>query len=135
MAEALKVANRHMNQNYHKLVRMRDTFIRRVVTEIPQVRLNGHKKSRLPGNVNISIAEVEATALLVLLEEDGIFASAGSACTTGQTRISHVIEAIHVPEEYASGTLRFTLGSENTWEEVNRAVEVLKQNVELFRQI
>ena len=135
MAEALKVANRHMNQNYHKLVRMRDTFIRRVVTEIPQVRLNGHKKSRLPGNVNISIAGVEATALLVLLEEDGIFASAGSACTTGQTRISHVIEAIHVPEEYASGTLRFTLGSENTWEEVNRAVEVLKQNVELFRQI
>lgn len=135
MAEALSVASRHMNQNYNKVIRMREAFIRKVLAEIPQVRVNGHRKSRLPGNVNISIAGVEATALLVLLEEDGILASAGSACTTGQTRISHVIEAIHVPKEYATGTLRFTLGSENTMEEVNRAVEALKQDVELLRQI
>ena len=114
---------------------MRDTFIKRVMAELPEVRLNGHKRSRLPGNVNMSIAGGEATALLVLLEEDGILASAGSACTTGQTRISHVIEAIGVPEDYATGTIRFTLGSENTMEEVNRAVEVLKQDVKFLRLI
>ncbi|MBO5259137.1 MAG: cysteine desulfurase [Agathobacter sp.] len=135
MAEALRVAHSHMSQNYRRVLRMRDTFIKRVMAEIPEVRLNGHKRSRLPGNVNMSIAGVEATALLVLLEEDGILASAGSACTTGQTRISHVIEAIGVPEDYATGTIRFTLGSENTMEEVNRAVEVLKQDVKLLRQI
>lgn len=135
MAEALKVANRRMGHNYSRLVRMRDTFIRRVMTEIPQVRCNGHRKNRLPGNVNISIAGIEATALLVLLEEEGIMASAGSACNTGQSRISHVIEAIRVPVDYGVGTLRFTLGSDTTWEELHHAVDVLKQDVELLRQI
>jgi cysteine desulfurase len=70
----------------------------------------------------------------VLLEEEGIYGSAGSACNTGMTRLSHVIEAIGVPKEYAYGTVRFTLGRENTKREVDKTIDVLKKSVQILRQ-
>jgi cysteine desulfurase len=102
--------------------------------EIPNVRLNGHPVKRLPGNVNFAFRDVDATSLLVLLEEDGICASAGSACNTGQTRISHVIEALGVPEDYAPGSVRFTMGRETTKAQVDVVIESLKRSVSLLRQ-
>ena len=96
-------------------------------------RLNGHPHKRLPGNVNFSFEGIDATSLLVLLEEDGICASAGSACNTGQTRISHVIEAIHVPKNYAPGSVRFTMGRETDRRQVDAVIASLKKNIGLLR--
>lgn len=134
MAEALSIAAHEMPYTRNRLIRLRNYFVERVRHEIPQSRLNGHPYKRLPGNVNFSFAGIDATALLVLLEEEGICASAGSACNTGQTRISHVIEAIRVPEDYAAGSVRFTMGRETTKRDVDACVDALKRSVTILRQ-
>lgn len=134
MAQALAIAAQEMPYTRGKLTRLRNYFVERVQHEIPNIRLNGHPYKRLPGNVNFSIEGIDATALLVLLEEEGICASAGSACNTGQTRISHVIEAIRVPENYAAGSVRFTMGRDTTRRDVDACVDALKRCVIILRQ-
>ena len=134
MAEALDIAVQKMRYTRPRLIRLRNYFVERVLHEIADTRLNGHRYQRLPGNVNFSIRGVDATALLVLMEEEGICASAGSACNTGQTRISHVIEAIHVPEDYAAGSIRFTMGRASSRQEVDQTIEALKKCVEILRK-
>ena len=134
MAQALVIAAQEMTYTRGKLTRLRNYFAERVRHEIPNIRLNGHPYKRLPGNVNFSIEGIDATALLVLLEEEGICASAGSACNTGQTRISHVIEAIRVPENYAAGSVRFTMGRDTTRRDVDACVDALKRCVIILRQ-
>ena len=134
MAQALVIAAQEMPYTRGKLTRLRNYFVERVRHEIPNIRLNGHPYKRLPGNVNFSIEGIDATALLVLLEEEGICASAGSACNTGQTRISHVIEAIRVPEDYAAGSVRFTMGRDTTRRDVDACVDALKRSVTILRQ-
>ena len=134
MAQALVIAAQEMPYTRGKLTRLRNYFADRVRHEIPNIRLNGHPYKRLPGNVNFSIEGIDATALLVLLEEEGICASAGSACNTGQTRISHVIEAIRVPENYAAGSVRFTMGRDTTRRDVDACVDALKRCVIILRQ-
>lgn len=133
MAEALKLSTLRMRKTYQYLTRLRNYFVKRVMRECPDVLYNGHPYLRLPGNVNFSFAGVDATALLVLLEEDNIRASAGSACNTGETRISHVIEAIGVQEEYGVGTVRFTMGAENTRQQIDWTIQSLKRNLALLR--
>ena len=134
MAQALVIAAQEMPYTRGKLTRLRNYFVERVRHEIPNIRLNGHPYKRLPGNVNFSIEGIDATALLVLLEEDGICASAGSACNTGQPRISHVIEALRVPEDYAAGSVRFTMGRDTTRRDVDACVDALKRSVTILRQ-
>ncbi len=134
MAKALTIAQNELARKGRELSNLRNYFIRRVLDEIPDVRLNGHKEKRLPGNVNFSFKNLPGIALLVLLEEEGIYASAGSACSAGSTSLSHVIKAIHVPKEYAYGTVRFSLGKENTKKEIDRTISVLKKSVQILRQ-
>ena len=134
MAEALRIAVLQMKRNRAREIRLRNYFMDRLLREFEQVRINGHPYQRLPGNINISFGGVDATSLLTLLQEDGICASAGSACSTGQTRISHVIEAIRVPDESAVGTIRFTLGRENTRQEVDQTIRSLKKNLAILRE-
>ncbi len=133
MAKALTIATAQMSAKTRELARLRGHFLNRVLKEIPESRLNGHPVKRLPGNLNFSFKNVPGTALLVLLEEEGILASAGSACSAGTTRLSHVIEAIHVPKEYAYGTIRFSMGRDTTLKDVDRTVDVLKKSVQLLR--
>ena len=133
MAKALTIATAQMSAKTRELARLRGHFLNRVLREIPESRLNGHPEKRLPGNLNFSFKNVPGTALLVLLEEEGILASAGSACSAGTTRLSHVIEAIHVPKEYAYGTIRFSMGRDTTLKDVDRTVDVLKKSVQLLR--
>lgn len=135
MVEALRCANAEMKQHMEKVTMMREVLVREVMQQIPDVIYNGHPIYRLPGNASFSFRGINATALLVLLEEGGICASAGSACSTGSTEISHVIQAIRVPEEYAKGTVRFSLGKENTMEDVRHCVEVLRESVALLRKV
>ncbi len=133
MGKAAAIAHQNMRKRIQKETMLRNYLIERVRREIPQVRLNGHPVNRLPGNTNFSIRGVEGGALLVLLDEDGICASGGSACNTGEERISYVIKAIHVPEDYAVGTVRMTLNGETTRSDIDYAVESLKRNVARLR--
>lgn len=135
MAEALRIAENNIQENMQKVTSLREELVRAVMQQIPDTLYNGHPIYRLPGNASFSFRGVDATALLVLLEEEGICASAGSACSTGQTELSHVIRSIHVPEEYAGGTIRLTLGRQNTRGQVEKCVKVLRESVGLLRQI
>ena len=82
----------------------------------------------------MSFRDVDGASLLILLDEDGICASGGSACNTGESRISYVIEALGVPEEYAAGTIRMTLCGETTRADIDEAVQSLKRNVAKLRE-
>lgn len=134
MAKALSIAQAEMARKQKEETALRNYFIQNVIKEIPDVRLNGHPQKRLPGNVSFSFKNVSGTALLVLLEEEGIYASAGSACSAGTTSLSHVIKAIQVPKEYAYGTVRFSLGRETTKEEIDKTISVLKKSIKILRQ-
>lgn len=134
MARALEIAAAEMQTTRTRLIRLRNYFAERVLHEIDGVRLNGHPVKRLPGNLNFSFAGIDATSLLVLLEEQGICASAGSACSTGETRISHVIAAIRVPDAFAPGSVRFTMGRETTRDMVDATIMALKQSVAALRK-
>lgn len=133
MAKALTIATSQMGNRVRELKRLRTHFENRVLREIPDVRLNGHPQVRLPGNLNFSFKDVQGTALLILLEEEGVFASAGSACNSGTTSISHVIEALGVPKEYAYGTIRFSMGRDTTLKEVDQTVDILKKSLKILR--
>lgn len=134
MAKALSIANRDITRRARELTNLRNYFTKRILSEIPDVMLNGHKEKRLPGNVNFSFKDVSGVALLVLLEEEGIFASAGSACSAGTTSLSHVIKAIDVPEDYAYGTIRFSMGKDTTKDDIDKTINVLKKSIQILRK-
>ncbi len=114
---------------------LRDYLIRRIESEIPDCRLNGHRTKRLPGNVNFSFGAVEGEALLILLDRKGICASSGSACTSRESAPSHVLLAMGLDEEQANGSIRLTLSGDNTREEMDVTVQQLKQIVAYLREI
>jgi len=133
MAKALSIANQDIERKSREVAGLRNYFYRRLKTEMPDVILNGHKERRLPGNMSVSFKDIPGTALLVLLEEEGIFASAGSACSSGNTTLSHVVQAIHVPKEYAYGTIRFSLGRDTNRAQVDKTIDVLKKSIKILR--
>ncbi len=112
---------------------LRDTLLERILHEIPNTRLNGHRTMRLPGNMNVSFEFIEGESLLLLLDHAGIAASTGSACSSGSLEPSHVLLAIGLPAEVAHGSLRLTLGVENTDEDVSYAFDEIKKAVERLR--
>lgn len=134
MATALEIENDNMTANYRKKRRLRNMFVELVMNNIEEALYNGHSWYRLPGNASFSFKGIDGQMMLVLLEEAGIYASAGSACTTGVVDVSHVINAINVPKEYKKGTLRFSIGNNNTEDEIRYTARVLKENVELLRR-
>ena len=134
MAKALSIVSKEMEKKSRELIQLRNYFMQRLVQEIPDVMINGHKEKRLPGNISVSFKHIPGTALLILLEEEGIFASAGSACSSGTTSVSHVIQAIGVPREYAYGTIRFSMGRDTTQRDVDRTIGVLKKSLNILRQ-
>ncbi len=112
---------------------LRDYLISRIEQEIPGAKLNGHRTKRLPGNVNFSFEDVQGESALIMLDMKGICASSGSACTSGSLEPSHVLLAAGQPPELARGSLRMTLGEENTMEEMDTVVEALKEIIERIR--
>ena len=133
MAKAAEIAYGNMRKRVQKEIMLRNYLIERVMHEIPDAKLNGHRSVRLPGNVNFSFKGLEGASLLILLDEDGICASGGSACNTGEERISYVIKALGVPEEYAPGTIRITLCGDTTRADVDAALVSLKRNIAVLR--
>lgn len=133
MAKAAEIAARGMRRRIQRETMLRNYLLEKVTHEISGVRINGHRTRRLPGNANFSIRGVDGASLLILLDEDGICASGGSACNTGESRISYVIRELKVPEEYAAGTIRMTLSGDTTRADIDAAVVSLKQNVARLR--
>ncbi|MCM1569301.1 MAG: cysteine desulfurase NifS [Roseburia sp.] len=135
MGAAARLAAAGLSEKMKQEQELRDYLIGRLETEIPNCRLNGDRFRRLPGNVNVSFPGIEGESLLIMLDMEGICASSGSACTSGATEPSHVLTAIGLEPEEARGSLRLTLSRENTREEMDRTVEVIKGIVERLRSL
>ncbi len=135
MAKAVELAAKHMQERAEKERELRDRLIDRVLEEIPYTRLNGDRRTRLTNNANFSFRFIEGESLLIMLDSKGICGSSGSACTSGSLDPSHVLLAIGLPHEIAHGSLRLTVSAENTVEEIDYTVEVLKKSVERLRSM
>ena len=135
MGSAARLAAADLEENMKKQAALRDYLIRRVLDEIPYSRLNGHPADRLPGNASFCFRFIEGESLLILLDQKGICASSGSACTSGSLEPSHVLLAIGLPHETAHGSLRLTLSGETTKEELDVTVEDLKKIVGRLRSM
>lgn len=134
MGVAARLAHETMAHRTEQESRLRDYLIYSVLKEIPLARLNGDWKRRLPNNADFSFEYLDGASLLVMLDMDGICASAGSACTSGQTEPSHVLTAIGIEEKLARGSIRFTLGANTTQEDIEYVVEKLKTNIAELRE-
>lgn len=132
MAEALKEADCGMAENMIRISALRDKLIRGL-KEIPHSALNGDEARRLPGNVNFCFEGIEGESLLLLLDDKGICASSGSACTSGSLDPSHVLLAIGRVHDVAHGSLRLTLGRDNTPEDVETIIASVKDVVAYLR--
>lgn len=135
LAEALRLSQEHLSENAAYVASLRDRFVARVQREIPFVKYNGHPERRLPGNANFSFRYIEGESLLFSLDLAGIAVSSGSACSSGSLEPSHVLLAMGVPEGLAHGSIRFSFGRENTVEEVDYAVDKLKEIVVRLRAL
>ncbi len=133
IGKAAELALDTMGERSKKETELRDYLIERVLKEIPYTRLNGHRSDRLPNNANFCFRFIEGESMLILLDQAGICASSGSACTSGSLDPSHVLLAIGLPHEIAHGSLRLTLSEKNTTEEIDYTVEELKKIIERLR--
>lgn len=124
--KATEVAVRKLPERQRYESSLRDYLIERVLDEIPYSRLNGHRTARLSNNANFSFRFIEGESLLIMLDQKGICASSGSACTSGSLDPSHVLLAIGLPHEIAHGSLRLTLSDETTKDEIDYVIEQLK---------
>ena len=135
MAKAAALSVQTMEENSKKIAAVRDHLIERVLSEIPYARLNGHRTHRLPNNVNFCFRFIEGESLLIMLDQKGICASSGSACTSGSLDPSHVLLAIGLVHEIAHGSLRLTLSEDTTMEEADYTADSLKGIVERLRSM
>ncbi len=134
LAAALEEACAHLEENAAKVTALRDKLIDGL-SAIPHSVLNGDRTRRLPGNVNFCFEGIEGESMLLLLDDKGICASSGSACTSGSLDPSHVLLAIGRPHEIAHGSLRLSLSEYNTEEEIDAILEAVPQVVEYLRNM
>lgn len=120
--ERLDVDSKHMQQ-------MRDSLIKGIFKSVSDVRLNGHPSQRLPNNVNLSFKYVEGESMLMMLDMKGIAVSTGSACSSKSLKASHVLSSLNLEDDYIHGSLRISLGRENTMEDIDYVIESLKDTV------
>ena len=131
---AAQIAAREVDEKSERVAKMRDRLLEGIKVAIPDVTLNGEAERRVAGNINISIPDTEGETLLLLLDQAGIAASAGSACQSGAIDPSHVLVAIGVPRKLAIGSLRFSLGRASTDADVDAVLDVLPGVVETARR-
>lgn len=135
LGKAIELATTAMKEKNDKLIALRDRLTEGLLS-VPYTRLNGPKGgNRLPGNVNVCFEFIEGESVLLLLDDAGICASSGSACTSGALDPSHVLLAIGLPHEIAHGSLRLSLGEANTEEEVDYVLEVVPGIVKRLRDM
>lgn len=134
LAKAVEISQRELGKEAERLKRLRDRLIKGVL-EIEDSWLNGHPTNRLPNNANFGFAGVEGESLILRLDAKGVAASTGSACSSGSGAPSHVLTAIGLTPEQASGSLRLTLGKRNTEEDIDYVLEVLPEIVSDLRKL
>lgn len=135
LGKAIELATADIDGHNARICAMRDRLIKGVLETIPNTRLNGHPEKRLPGNFNISFEFIEGESMLLWLDDEGICASTGSACTSGSLEPSHVLLATGLPVEVSHGSLRLTLGDANTDKDVDFVLEVLPKVVSRLRDM
>lgn len=134
LGKACQVAEKNIEQYQQKLKNLRDYCLNKIQEKIPDIYINGTMERRLPGNINISFKDLNSGELLLRLDEVGICASGGSACSSKEASPSHVLTAIGLPSELSKGALRLTFGDYNTKEDVEYLVENLVRIVEEMRK-
>ncbi len=133
MGSAAEWSQKHMKQEEKHVRHLRDRLEKFLLSHVECVRLNGHPTERLFNTANLSIEGVEGEGMIIGLDMQGICVSSGSACSSGQTEVSHVLKAIGVPLELAKGSVRLSLGYENTAEEIEKVIEVMPKVIERLR--
>lgn len=134
LGKAISLINREMNAYNNHLQMLRNFYISEIERRVNNAKLNGDRFDRLPGNANFSFKGIDAEQLLLYLDAYGICASAGSACTSGQSSPSHVLLAIGLKEEYIQGALRVSFGMSNTIEDVKYLVDKVKSFVDKYKE-
>ena len=134
LGKACEIAKNNLNNHINYLKGIRDYYIDRIINEIPNSRLNGSIKNRLPGNANFSFEGIEGEALLLNLDAKGICASSGSACSSNSQNPSHVLTAIGLTPKQAYSTLRTTFDEENSIDDVDYLVNSIKEIVQRLRE-
>ena len=135
MGRAVELAMATLEERKEKETRLREYLIDRVLSLVPYTRVNGDRKNRLANNASFAFQFIEGESLLIMLDMAGICGSSGSACTSGSLDPSHVLLAIGLPHEIAHGSLRLTLGEENTKEEMDYVAETIRDVVERLRSM
>ena len=134
LGKACQIAEKNIEQYQQKLKKLRDYCLKKIQERIPDIHINGTMERRLPGNINISFKDLNSGELLLRLDEVGICASGGSACSSKEASPSHVLTAIGLPSELSKGALRLTFGDYNSIEDVDYLVENLVRIVEEMRK-
>jgi cysteine desulfurase len=133
--QACELARKNLTTNISKMKELRDYLSKKILAEIPSVTLNGHPEKRLPNNIHLTFLGVNGEDLLIKLDENGIAASTGSACSVQIQKASHVLQAMGFSHEQITGSLRLTVGTSNTLEEMDETVKTLKHVVEELRAV
>lgn len=135
LGKAIEIAEHTMEEKAEAISGLRDYLIEQVLEKIPYARLNGHRTNRLPNNANFCFRFIEGEGMLILLDQEGICGSSGSACTSGSLDPSHVLLAIGLPHEIAHGSLRLTLSEDTTKEDIDYTVDKLAEIIERLRSM
>ena len=133
--KACEIAKNNLNENTSKIKKLRDILIEKILDEIPEVTLNGHPQFRLPNNTHFTFLGVNGEDLIIKLDEYGIAASTGSACSVNTQKASHVLQAMGFSLEQITGSLRLTIGIFNDHKEIEKTVDVLKKIVKELRSV
>lgn len=133
--KAIEITTRDYQVNTKKVKSLRDYFVSKIQKEIPNVQVNGHYAQKLPSIASVSFLGVDGEALALLLDMNGIAVSTGSACSVGSTQLSHVLKAIGLTNEVAKSTVRFSFDLNNTKEEIDSVVEVLKTSLTKLKKV
>ncbi len=135
LGKAVEIASKDMEEEHKKLTHLRDKLWSNVRQRIASVKLNGHPEKRLPNTLNVSFKFVEGESIILNLDMQGIAVSSGSACTSGSLEPSHVLKAMSIDPATVQGSIRFSLGRDNTEDDIDYVLEVLPEIVLRLRKM
>ncbi|MDP3785984.1 MAG: cysteine desulfurase NifS [Candidatus Omnitrophota bacterium] len=135
LGKAAELAARDLNKRKNQNIQLRDKLTKGLLTGIKNVYLNGHPTNRLPGNVNVSVEFVEGESMLLFLNNAGVMVASGSSCTSQALKVSHVLSATGMEPALAQGSLLFSLGIDNTEDDINYVLEKMPPIVDNLRKI
>lgn len=135
LGAACELAAKHINDENTRVKALRDKLEKGLLQSIPEARINGDPEHRLPNTTNISFKYVEGEAILLLLDQEGICASSGSACTSGSLEPSHVLRSMGIPFTYAHGSVRLSLSRYTTEAEIDKTLEVVPKVIARLREL